>query len=199
MMRIAEDTGGEPILLPKKTASRLAEIEDRESYALTFLNPAAGDHNSHRIGLACRRPGVRLEYRRGYRIATDEDRTLDHVVAAFRQAAREENPLGVTASLSPALLKSGRNVTRVLLRYSPPRESSPAVDRNVELLAVGEDAQGNRTEPIRWAGQASRLDAAGTFEAALDLGVPAGSFTWSLGVRDQPTGLVSYLLTPSRP
>ena len=199
MMRVAEDTGGEPILLPKKTASRLAEIEDRESYALTFLNPAAGDHNSHRIELACRRPGVRLEYRRGYRIATDEDRTLDHVVAAFRQPAREENPLGVTATLSPALLKSGRNVTRVLLRYSPPRESSPAVDRNVELLAVGEDAQGNRTEPIRWAGQASRLDAAGTFEAALDLGVPAGSFTWSLGIRDQPTGLVSYLLTPSRP
>jgi VWFA-related protein len=199
MMRVAEDTGGEPVLLPKKTAARLAEIEDRESYALTFLNPAAGDHNSHRIAIACRRPGVRLEYRRGYRIATEEDRTLDRVVAAFRQPAREENPLGVTAFLSPALSKSGRNVTRVSLRYSPPRESAPAVDRNVELLAVGEDAQGNRTEPIRWSGTASRLDAAGTFEAALDLGVPAGSFTWSLGVRDQPTGLVSYLLTPSRP
>ena len=42
-------------------------------------------------------------------------------------------------------------------------------------------------------------DYAATFEAALDLGVPAGSFTWSLGIRDQPTGLVSYLLTPSRP
>ncbi len=180
-------------------SAQIGPAQGMMSYALTFQNPAAGNHNSHTIELACRRPGVRLEYRRGYRIATDEDRTLDRVVAAFRQPAREENPLGVTASLSPALLKSGRNVTRVLLRYSPPRESAPTVDRNVELLAVGEDAQGNRTEPIRWAGQASRLDAAGTFEAALDLGVPAGSFRWSLGVRDQPTGLVSYLLTLSRP
>jgi len=75
------------------------------------------------------------------------------------------------------------------------REDRP---RRQELLAVGEDTRGNRTEPIRWSGKASRLDSS-TFEAMLDLGVPPGSFTWSLGVRDQPTGLVSYLLTPSRP
>jgi hypothetical protein len=199
MMRVAEDTGGEPILLPKKTAARLAEIEDRESYDLTFLDPSAGDHGSHTIEIACRRPGVRLEYRRGYRIATEEDRTLDRIVARFRQPPREENPLSVTASLSPSLSNDGRSITRVILRYSPPRESAQTADRAVELLAVGEDAQGNRTEPIRWAGTASRLDAAGTFEAKLDLGVPAGSFTWSLGVRDHPTGLVSYLLSPSRP
>jgi hypothetical protein len=124
MMRVAEDTGGEPILLPKKTAVRLAEIEDRESYALTFLDPSAGDHKSHTIEIACRRPSVRLEYRRGYRIATEEDRTLDRVVARFRQPPREENPLGVTASLSPALSNDGRNITRVFLRYSPPRESA---------------------------------------------------------------------------
>lgn len=197
MMRVAEDTGGEPILLPKKTSARLTEIEGRESYALTFLDPAAGDHRSHTIEIACRRSSVRLEYRHGYRIATEEDRTLDRVVAKFRQPRREENPLSVTASLSPAHSKNGHNVTRVSLRYSPPRESAQTADRAVELLAVGEDAQGNRTEPIRWAGKASRLDAAGTFEAMLDLGVSAGSFTWSLGVRDQPTGLVSFVLTPS--
>ncbi len=103
MMRVAEDTGGEPILLPKKTAMRLAEIEDRQSYELTFLDPSAGDHMSHAIEISCRRPGVRLEYRRGYRIATEEDRTLDRVVARFRQPPREENPLSVTASLSPAV------------------------------------------------------------------------------------------------
>jgi len=198
MMGIAEDTGGEPILVPRRTAARLAEIENRSSFALTFLDPASGDHKYHRIEITCRRPGVHIDYRRGYRIATEEERTLDRVVARFLQPRRDGNPLAVTASLSPAVSRDGRNVTRVSLRYSPPRETTPTEDRGVELLAVGEDTQGNRTEPIRWAGKASRLDSS-TFEAMLDLGVPAGSFTWSLGVRDQPTGLVSYLLTPSRP
>ncbi|HLN57470.1 MAG TPA: hypothetical protein VK416_02860 [Thermoanaerobaculia bacterium] len=107
--------------------------------------------------------------------------------------------MNVTASFSPVLSKDGRNVTRGSLRYSPPRESAQTPDRAIELLAVGEDSQGIRTEPIRWAGTATRLDAAGTFEAKLDLGLPAASFTWSLGVRDQPTGLVSCVLSPSRP
>jgi VWFA-related protein len=198
MMGIAEDTGGEPILVPRKTAARLVEIENRSSFALTFLDPTSGDHKYHRIEITCRRPGVHIDYRRGYRIATEEERTLDRVVARFLQPQRDDNPLAVAASLSPAVSKNGRNLTRVSLRYSPPRESALTDDRGVELVAVGEDRQGNRTEPIRWAGKSSRLDAA-TFEATLDLGVPAGSFTWSLGVRDQPTGLVSYLLTPSRP
>lgn len=197
MMGIAEDTGGEPVLVPRKAASRLAEIEDRSSFALTFLDPTAGDHRHHRIEIKCRRPGVRLDYRHGYRIATEEECTLDRVVARFLLPQRDGNPLAVAASLSPAVSKNGHNVTRVSLRYLPPPEATQTDDRGVELVAVGEDRQGNRTEPIRWAGTASRLDTAGNFEAKLDLGVPVGSFTWSLGVRDQPTGLVSFVLAPS--
>jgi VWFA-related protein len=196
MMGIAKDTGGEPVLVPRKTASRLAEIEDRSSFTLTFLDPAAGDHRHHRIEIQCRRPGVRIDYRRGYRIATEEERTLDRVVARFLQPQRDGNPLAVAATLAPVVSRNGRDVTRVSLRFSPPPESAMTGDRGVELVAVGEDKKGNRTEPIRWAGTASRLDG-GTFEATLDLGVPAGSFTWSLGVRDQPTGLVSFVLAPS--
>jgi hypothetical protein len=101
----------------------------------------------------------------------------------------------VTASLSVALSKDGRNFTRVSLRYSAPHESAQAEDRAVELLAVGEDAQGHRTEPIRWAGTASRVAGSDIFEATVDLCVPADSYRWSLGVRDEPTGLVAYVLT----
>jgi hypothetical protein len=198
MMEIAEDTGGEPVLVPKKTAARLAEIEDRASYSMTFRDPGAGDHRSHRIELASGRSGVHLDYRHGYRFPTPEERMLDGVVARFLQPRREGNPLSLSASLSPAVSNKGRSVTRLSIHYSPPIATGETGDRDVTLLAVGEDAQGTRTEPIRWTGTARRRDG-GDFEAALDLGAPAGAFTWSLGVRDDPTGLVTYVLSPARP
>ena len=193
MTYVAEETGGEPVLVPRKAAARLAEIEDRSSFALTFLAPGGADHRFHSIDIACRRAGVRLDYRRGYRIATEEERTLDRVVAAFRQPAQQGNPLSATASLAPAISNSGRSVTRLSLRFQPPPERGLGDDRAVELVAVGEDTKGNRTEPVRWSGTAGRLDEAGIFALSLDLGVPAGGQKWSLGLRDQPTGLVSYL------
>ena len=198
MMEIAEDTGGEPVLVPRKTAARLAEIEERASYSVTFRDPGAGDHRSHRIELASSRPGVRLEYRRGYRISTPEEHMLDGVFARFLQPRREGDPLNLSTSLSPAVSKQGRNVTRLSIRYAPPIATGETGDRDVTLLAVGEDSQGTRTEPIRWSGTARRLDG-GDFEATLDLGAPPGSLNWSLGVRDDPTGLVSYVLSPARP
>jgi VWFA-related protein len=194
MMEIAEDTGGEPVLVPRKTAARLAEIEERASYSVTFRDPGAGDHRSHRIELASRRSGIRLEYRRGYRISTPEERMLDGVFARFLQTRREGNPLSLSTSLSPAVSNRGRSVTRLSIRYSPPIATGETGDRDVTLLAVGEDSQGTRTEPIRWSGTARRLDA-GAYEAALDLGAPPGSFNWSIALRDDSTSLVSFVMT----
>jgi VWFA-related protein len=194
MMEMAEDTGGEPVLLPRKTAARLTEIEERASYSVTFRDPGAGDHRSHRIELACSRPGIRLEYRRGYRISAPEERMLDQVFARFLQKPRESDPLNLSTSLSPALSKQGRSVTRLSVRYSPPIATGETGDRDVTLLAVGENAEGTRTEPIRWNGVARRLDT-GDFEATLDLGVPPGSFNWSIALRDDSTRLVSFVLT----
>lgn len=194
MMEMAEDTGGEPVLLPRKTAARLAEIEERASYSVTFRDPGNGDHRSHHIELACHRPGVHVEYRRGYRISTSEERMLDQVFARFLQQRRESDPLSLSTSLSPALSKQGRSVTRLSVRYSPPIAKGETGDREVTLLAVGEDVKGTRTEPIRWSGMARRLDD-GDFEVTLDLGAPPGSFTWSIALRDEPTRLVSFVLT----
>ncbi len=194
MMEMAEDTGGEPILVPRKTAARLAEIGERASYSVTFRDPGAGDHRFHSIELVCHRPGIRLEYRRGYRISTPEERMLDEVFARFLQPRRDGDPLSLSISLSSALSKQGRSVTRLSVHYSPPIARGEPEDRDVTLLAVGEDPQGIRTEPIRWSGIARRPDAGG-FEATLDLGVPPGSYTWSIALRDEPTQLVSFILS----
>ena len=45
---------------------------------------------------------------------------LDQVFARFLQKPRESDPLNLSTSLSPALSKQGRSVTRLSVRYSPP-------------------------------------------------------------------------------
>ena len=199
MTAIAEDTGTEPILVPRRTAARLAEIQERASLAITFRDPAADDHRYHRIELACRRPGVHLDYKRGYRISTEEERALDGVFASFLQPDPKTDPLGVTAFLSGASAEDGRAISRLGVRYAPPVERVMGQEREIQILAVGEDGKGNRTEPIRWSGTARRVEGAGTFEAELSLGVPPGSFAWSIAVRDQPTGLTAFVLVRAKP
>ena len=198
MMEIAASTGSEPILVPGRTAARLAAIESRPGYTLTFREPS-GDHRYHRIELSCRRKGVTMDYRRGYRIPADEERALDTVVAQFRDAARGTNPLNASASLTP-VESGGRRITHLVLRIEPPRETAPPEERDVECIAIGETAQGGRTEPVRWNGTARVLDGASSVYAlATDLGVPYGTHRWSIAVRDEETGLTSFLLLPARP
>ncbi len=189
MSTVASDTGGEPILLPGKAASRLAEIGDRAAYELTFRDPIS-DQQLHRIELACRRAGVTLEYRRGYRIATEEDRALDAVVARLVDRNRPGDP-AVTASLSDPHAE-GRKLTRVTVRVTPPRESQAVEERSLKLVAVGENAGGDRTEPVHWNATARATDAPGVYEAVTDLGVPYGAYFWSIAVTDVATGLTVY-------
>ncbi len=200
MSAIAEETGAEAILVPRKAAAILASREtERAGFTLTFRDPHTGDKGFHSVSLASSRPGVKLTYRRGYRVAAPEERTLDRVVARFLQPGAGDDPLAVAASAAPAISQSGRSVTRLSLRYTPPRETDPSHERDVSLIAVGQNAQGARTQPIRWTGTAGPAGDAGAYAAALDLGALPGAFTWSLAVRDDPTGLISFVtLEPSK-
>jgi VWFA-related protein len=196
MTEIAESTGSEPILVPGKTAARLSEIGSRPAYVLTFRD-RAGDHRYHRIELACRRKGVSLDYRRGYRISTEDERMLDNVVARLAgPAARADgNPLGAQVTASAG---SEEHMTLLAISIAPPRDSAPAAERIVELVGVGEDSAGQRTEPVSWSGTARAVeDAPGVYAARTKLGVHPGDFRWSLAVRDAETGLTSYVLIPA--
>ena len=197
MTEIAESTGAEPILVPKKTAARLTEIGGRAVYAMTFRDPT-GDHRYHQVEVACRRPGVKIEYRRGYRIPGEDERTLDAVVARFLQPGQGSDPMAVSILQSSTEGKGGRAATRLDIRYSPPLETGAHDEREIQLIAVGEDGNGNRTEPIAWSGTAHREAEASTeFAAKVTLGIPPGAFGWSVAVRDQPTGLTSYVFVPA--
>jgi VWFA-related protein len=195
MTEIAESTGAEPILIPKKTAARLQEIGGRAAYVLSFRDPV-GDHRYHELELTCTRPGVKVDYRHGYRIPMEDERTLDTVVAGFLQPQGRSDPMNVAISQSAFVGETTRSATELRIDYAPPLETGAGAERPVAIIAIGEDAEGNRTEPIQWAGTAYRSEQGEGFQAAMRLGV-APVYSWSVAVRDQPTGLTSYVLVPA--
>ncbi len=195
LAEIAGETGAEAVLVGRKAGSRLAEIDSRAGYALSFRDPY-GDHVSHQIWLRCQRPGVRIEYRRGYRIPQDDERTLDTVVAGFLEPARRSNPMSTEIVQAASLNAKQKPATKLAISYSPPLETGAAAERPVSVVAVGEDRNGDRTEPVEWSGTAFREAGADVFETDFLLNVPP-NYAWSVAVRDQPTGLISYVFVPA--
>jgi VWFA-related protein len=148
MMTLAKETGGEPILVPKRAAKSLKELAEQALFTMTFRDPTGDDHKFHQIALTSRRPGLTLEYRRGYRFATNDERMLDAVFAHLLQPTPEEDPLGTHASATPGVAADGRPLTRLAVKYTPPREREEAAERKCDLFVVGRDAEGTWTAPI---------------------------------------------------
>jgi VWFA-related protein len=195
MSGLANETGAEAVLVGRKAASRLAEIEGRAGYLLTFRDPK-GDHGQHKISLTCRRPGVTIDYRRGYRIPQEEERVLDTVVAGFLEPERRADPMKVAITQVPATDPKRRKATTLEIAYAPPLETGASGERPISIVAVGQDRNGDRTEPFEWNGTAQREEGKGAFETSLLLNVPL-EYAWSVAVRDQPTGLTSYVFVPA--
>ncbi|HKD19670.1 MAG TPA: hypothetical protein VKG23_17585 [Thermoanaerobaculia bacterium] len=195
MIGLARDTGAEAIGLGRDASRRMLQMETRAAYELTFREPAP-DHAYHRIALKCRRPFVRLEYRRGFRIPLEEELTLDTVVAGLRDPDRLTNPMQVQASQQPAADATQRPATRLAITYAPPLETGASDERPVSLVAVGEARNGDRTEPVAWSGTAERHEGDGAFETSIRVNV-SPEYAWSVAVRDQPTGLTSYVFVPA--
>lgn len=194
LTEVADRTGGTPILVPRNAAALLAEVEGRPAYALSFRDPSSGDHAYHSIEIKCQRPGVRLSYRRGYRFATDDEQDLDRAVSGLLHAENNDPPFPLLIQLSPVQGRTGQTITRVTIRFTPPRESIPSAEREITVLGMGEDPKGNRTQPIRWTGVARRSSTDPyAYEATFDLGI-AGTYRWSLSVRDLSLGLTAFVL-----
>ena len=192
MIGIAGDTGAEAITIGRQAAARLHEIENRAEYLLSFRDPIA-DHGQHRVAVTCRRPGVTLVYRRGYRIPEESERVLDTVVAGLRESSPGVDPMNVAITQTPATDSKKHRATSLRLAYDPPLETGASGERPVSVVAVGEDRHGNRTEPIEWEGTSLREEDGGSFQTSILLNVPP-EYAWSVAVKDQPTGLTSYVL-----
>jgi hypothetical protein len=175
----------------------MAQIDARASYVLTFRDPAP-DHAYHSITLKSLRPGLRIVYRRSYRVPEDAERTLDAVVAGFLTPARPDALMGARVEQTPTTDSKSRPATLLDLAYAPPLETGAADDRRVQLIAVGRDSDGNLTEPIQSTVTAQRTDSDARFDASVMLDV-APKYAWSIAVTDEPTGLTSYVFVPAPP
>jgi VWFA-related protein len=192
---IAEQTGAEAVGNGRNVAARMAQIDERASYLLTFRDPSP-DHAYHSITLKSLRPGLKIVYRRSYRLPGESERKLDTVVAGFLTPGRTDTLMSARIEQSPAIDSKNRPATLLGLAYAPPLETGAADDRGVQLIAVGRDSDGNLTEPIEWTGTAQRTGDEARFDAAVMLDV-APKYAWSIAVTDQPTGLTSYVFVPA--
>src|SRR5439155_429691 len=83
------------------------------------------------ISVQCRRPGVKIEYRRGYRIPKEDERTLDTVVAGFLEPERRSNPMGTEITQATSTNARQRPATMLDLTYAPPVETGATDGRPV--------------------------------------------------------------------
>jgi VWFA-related protein len=199
METLAETTGGQTILVSNQFSDRLGTVVTERSagYALTFRDPTPGDFRFHRIEISVERPGAKVSYRRGYRVPSDEERTIDAVLANLNEP-HGENPLQAKVSFEAVRKESGRNIVAMRLEYPrPPEAPGPGTnERDIQIWAVCSDDEGNRAKPIIRKAKAQSLsgEAAGPFADAIQLGLPPGPYIWSIALKDVPSGLTSYLV-----
>jgi hypothetical protein len=138
-----------------------------------------------------------VTYRRGYRVPSDEERTLDAIVANLNEAPAV-NPLQAKVVFQELRKESGRNIIAMRLEYPrPPEAPGPGTsERDIQVWAVCSDDEGNRAKPIIRRAKAQSLsgEKAGPFTDAIQLGLPPGPYTWSIALKDVPSGLTSYLV-----
>lgn len=180
---LAQATGGQALLVPRKALRALGSLRDGPIYTLSFLDPFRDDHQDHRIVLHTGRPGARLRYRRSYRIPTPEERNLDRAEAALLRGVTEPQTFQFRVVLRSKSRK-GKAITRVQLKFVPAIEPDGESHRAVSVLAVGLGRDGQRTEPIQWSGEAY-ASGNSEYEAEFDLGVPRDKYRWSFVLTDQ--------------
>jgi hypothetical protein len=198
MMTLAETTGGEAILTPENISNRLGAIAAARGsgYILTFRDPFPGDFRYHKVEISIDHPGAKASYRRGYRTRNDDERTIDAIVAHLEEPSRD-NPLNLRASFDVLRKDGGRNIVQLKLEYSPAEApGSAAMERDVQIWAVCSDDSGNRATPIRRSAKAQRAsDAkAPSYADSFQLGLPPGPYTWSIALKDGPTGVTSFVV-----
>ncbi len=188
---LARETGGGSLILAGKAASELARRSGQTTYLMSFRYDSGETGRFHRIKLTSNRSGVSLDYRRGFRIRTGDERFIDTVFAQFVLPDQGLNDLALAASIAQG--EKSANRTLLTLRFSPPAESGAAASRSVELVAVGRDAEGSWTQPVRWSGEATGVGH-GIYEVRIELAIAPRSRVWSLGLRDSLTAVDGFAL-----
>ncbi|MDQ6894013.1 MAG: VWA domain-containing protein [Acidobacteriota bacterium] len=197
MEAIAESTGGEAVLSRRSFEERLGDeaAATEAAYVVTFRDPFAGDHRYHRIEIAAE-GGAKLRYRRGYRVLDVRESLIEHAVNRLHVPA-DENPLGVRMRLDSLGLKGGLAEAEVTIAYpAPPQAGGKAGGPGVvQVFGTCAVRDGALSEPIDLSGAADPVSLGDSTMLVRSgrVRVKPGAYRWSFAIRDEQTGIVSYL------
>jgi VWFA-related protein len=198
MEAVAETTGGDAVLSRRFFEDGLRrEADNRDAvYALSFRDPHPGDHRFHSIEIISTRPGVHLRYRRGYRILDTREALIQASINRL-YVADDENPLGVRLGFQALGVQEGRAAARITVAFPAPPEAGGGIGQAgaMEVLGICAVRDGVLSAPIDLSGkgepslvgEATWLTRSGTIR------VKPGSYRWSFAIRDETTGITSYL------
>jgi hypothetical protein len=197
MEAVAETTGGDAVLSRRgfeEELGREAAVTDA-AYVVTFRDPFAGDHRYHRIEIAAE-GGAKLRYRRGYRVLDVRESLIEHAVNRLHVPA-DENPLGVRMRVDSLGLKGGMAEAEITIAYpAPPQAGGKAGGPgSVQIFGMCAVRDGALSEPIDLSGAADPVSLGDStmFVRSGRVSVKPGAYRWSFAIRDEQTGIVSYL------
>jgi hypothetical protein len=196
MEKVAEASGGEAVLSRRTFQESLRRETEKRPYLLSFRDPWAGDHRFHAVTIAVSKPGVELRYRRGYRIL-DTREALIEATANRMHVPADANPLAARLQMDVVRREEGFVVAEVRIAYPAPPEAGQAAptEGNLRIIAVCGVRDAPMSVPFDLSGPAEPMgftDAAWLVRSA-QIRVKPGAYRWSFAIRDEKTGITSYL------
>jgi hypothetical protein len=198
MEEMAETTGGEAVLSRRFVEDGLRrEMDARDgAYFLSFRDPFAGDHRSHRIEISIPGGGAKLRYRRGYRVLDVRESLIDRAVHRLHVPS-DENPLGVRLQLDSLGVDHGSAQAEITVAYPAPLEAGgkAAASGAVRVIGICGVRDGPLSQPIDLSGktEAVSFGEATWLVRSGRVRMKPGAYRWSFAIRDEQTGIASYL------
>ena len=195
---MAEITGGEAVLSRRAIREGLKrEVDGRNAaYAIAFRDPYAGDYKFHKIEIKAAKRGLDLRYRRGYRILAARESLLQAAVNRLYVPA-EKNELGVRLDIQSLGMENGRAAAQITIAYPAPPEAGGRADTGGGVQIIGTCAvrDGKLSEAIDMSGQTERtsLEEKTWLTRAGRVSLLPGAYRFSFAIRDEQTGITSYL------
>jgi VWFA-related protein len=208
MQEIAERTGGRAFYNRNEIGAAIIEsMDDGTTYYTLAYSPANRDWNGkfRRISVKSKRPGVKLRYRLGYfAIQPGTSRSPQEQVAAFAQAMDISSPVSTAILFQARVIPpSEKTKNLVVVNYLIPaaglsfEESADnlhhaSVNCSVEIFSSNGDLVKKDGTNLTAALQPDVYDKVVSegFPCQEKLALPAGEYTFRLGVRDNATGII---------
>ena len=208
MQEIAERTGGRAFYNRNEIGAAIIEsMDDGTTYYTLAYSPANHNWNGkfRRISVKSKRSGVKLRYRLGYfAIQPGTSRSPQEQVAAFAQAMDISSPVSTAILFQARVIPpSEKTKNQVVVNYLIPAAGlsfeegadnlhHASVNCSVEVFSSTGDLVKKDGTNLTAALQPDVYDkvAREGFPCQEKLALPAGEYTFRLGVRDNATGII---------